>query len=118
MQEGAVPVRVALTGNGLDHWQEKKWSFDLRVEGEATILGMEALALQSPALGGYLDGWLYAMDLRSAGVLAPRHTFANLVVNGEDWGAYAVLERPSIGFLAAQGRDGGAIVHLDPEPGN
>ena len=99
-----VPVRVRLTGSEpsgstlsgsppVDHWAPSKWSLDVEVEGDGQIDSASAFFLISPATRGYLNGWLYAQDLRQAGIPAPSYTFVNLLLNGEDWGIYA-LETP------------------------
>lgn len=107
-----VSVQVALAGLKPDDWQDEKWSLDVQAQNGQTVLDMQSLTLRSPALCGYLDGWLYAESLRQAGILAPRYTFANLVVNGEAWGVYALQEGLSETFLTAQERQSGPVLRL------
>ncbi|NLG28282.1 MAG: hypothetical protein GX557_10250, partial [Chloroflexi bacterium] len=57
--------------------------------------------------------WLYLTELRRAGVLAPRYSFANLVVNGERWGLYAVEEGFSKELLESSARRESVIVRFD-----
>jgi hypothetical protein len=93
-----TPARVRLAGSEpdgahpLDHWQASKWSLEVEPQ-KGTLLDMPAFALLSPALRQYLNGWLYAEDLRGAGLPAPRYRFVNLTLNGEDWGIYVAEER-------------------------
>lgn len=107
-----VAAHVVLAGHKPDDWQEDKWSLDVTVQNGKTVLDMQSFALRSPALCGYLDGWLYAESLRQAGILAPRYTFANLVVNGDAWGVYALQEELSEAFLEAQGRENSSVLRL------
>jgi hypothetical protein len=96
----AIPARVRLGGSEpdgthpVDHWQANKWSLEVEPL-QGTLLDMRAFTLLSPAARQYLDGWLYAEALRRAGLPAPRYTFVNLTLNGEDWGVYALEERLS-----------------------
>jgi hypothetical protein len=113
LAQQVLPARVRLGGTGADHWHAAKWSLQVAVEGEATVLGMRALTLRSPAVCGYLNGWLYAQALQRAGIAAPQHVFANVSVNGQDWGIYAAVERVSTQSLAAQGRGPGATVRVE-----
>ncbi|MFN2230034.1 MAG: CotH kinase family protein [Anaerolineae bacterium] len=108
--------RVRLGGTGADHWQAAKWSLQVEVEGDAAVLGMHALTLRSPATCGYLNGWLYAQAVRRAGIVAPQYAFANVSVNGQDWGIYAAVERVSAQSLDTQGRGPGATVRFDGSP--
>ncbi|MBN1641186.1 MAG: CotH kinase family protein [Anaerolineae bacterium] len=107
-----LPVRVRLVGDSVDHWQEGKWSLDVDVGGDASLLGLQSFALRSPALSGYLNGWLYAQALSRDGLPVLQRTFVNLSVNGEGWGVYALQERPNAQFLAARGIESSAIVRL------
>ncbi len=116
LAQQTLPARVRLGGSGADHWEGAKWSLQVMVEGDATVLGMHALTLRSPATCGYLNGWLYAQALRRAGIAAPQHAFANVSVNGQDWGIYSAVERVSAQSLDAQGRSLGATVRFDGSP--
>jgi hypothetical protein len=116
LEQRTVAARVRLGGSGADHWQAAKWSLQVEVEGDASVLGMHALTLRSPATCGYLSGWLYAQALRRAGIAAPQHAFANVSVNGDDWGVYAAVERVSAQSLATQGRGQGATVRFNDGP--
>ena len=111
-----IPARVRLDGDQADHWQAGKWSLWVQLQQGAALLGMHSFSLRSPATCGYLNGWLYAEDLRRAGIHAPQHTFVNVSVNGDDWGVYAAVEHVSAHSLAAQGRAEGVIVRFDGRP--
>ena len=113
LQGARIQVRIKLAGNNADHWREGKWSLQVQIQDGPTLLGMQSFVLQSPATCGYLNSWLYSQDLRHAGILVPQHTFANVAVNGDDWGVYALVERASREFLASQSRSEGALVRWD-----
>lgn len=76
-------------------------------------MGMRSFSVQSPATRQYLTEWLYLEDLRRADILAPRYSFVNVVVNGEEWGMYALEESFSKELLESQGRREGVIVRFD-----
>jgi hypothetical protein len=56
---------------------------------------------------------LYHEALLDAGLLVPRYGFVNVVVNGEDWGVYAIEEGFSKELLESQGRRESVIVRFD-----
>ena len=112
-QDRAIPVRIRLKGDWTDHLRENKWSFRVKTKGDAAIMGMRSFSVQSPHTRYYLKEWLFLEDLRRAGILAPRYSFVNVVVNGEDWGIYALEESFSKELLESQGRREGVIIRFD-----
>ena len=112
-QGETIPVRLRLKGDWTDHLNDKKWSFRVKTRGDATLLGMRSFSVQAPYTRSYLNEWLYYEDLRQAGILAPRYSFVNVVVNGESWGIYALEENFSKELLEAQGRREGVIIRFD-----
>jgi hypothetical protein len=112
-QGEAIPVYVRLKADRTDPLPEHKWPLQVRTQDGATVLGMRSFSAQSPATSGYLNQWLYLEDLRRIGILAPRSFFVNVLVNGDDWGVYALQEGISEALFASQEREGGVIVHVD-----
>jgi len=112
-RDETIPVRVRLKGDWLDHLGENKWSFRVKTRGDATLMGMRSFSVQSPATRRYLNEWLFLEDLRRADILAPRYSFVNVVVNGDDWGMYALEESFAKELLESQGRREGVIVRYD-----
>jgi len=114
-----IPVHIRLRPVWDDPFQDRKWPLQIRIQerGEggdgATILGMNAFLAQSPATFGYLDRWLYLEDLRRAGILAPHTYFVRLVLNGEDWGLYALQEGISAEMLKSQQQPDSTLLRLD-----
>ena len=112
-QGETISVRLRLKGDWPDHLEEKKWSFRVKTRNDATLLGMRSFSVQAPYTRSYLNEWLYYEDLRRAGILAPRYSFVNVVVNGENWGLYALEENFSKELLESQGRREGVIVRFN-----
>jgi hypothetical protein len=108
-----IPVRIRLKGDWVDHLEEDKWSFRVETRGDRALMGMRSFSVQAPYTRRYLDEWLYMEDLRNAGILAPRYSFVNVVVNGDRWGIYALEESFSKELLESQSRRAGIIVRYD-----
>jgi hypothetical protein len=115
VQGETIPVRVRLKGDWTDHLGENKWSFRVDTRGDATLMGMRSFSVQSPATREFLNEWLYLEELRRYGILAPRYTFVNVFVNGDNWGIYALEESFSKELLESQGRREGVIVRFDED---
>jgi len=114
-QGETISVRLRLKGDWPDHLEEKKWSFRVKTRNDATLLGMRSFSVQAPYTRSYLNEWLYYEDLRQAGILAPRYSFVNVVVNGENWGLYALEESFSKELLESQGRRESVIVRFNED---
>ncbi len=108
-----IPVRIRLKGDWVDHLKENKWSFRIKTRNDTTLMGMRSFSVQSPDTRRFLNEWLYMEDLRRADVLAPRYSFVNVFVNGEDWGVYALEESFAKELLESQERREGVIVRFD-----
>ena len=109
----AIPVHIRLKGDWTDHLRDKKWSFRMKTRKGKKFMGMRVFSFQAPYTRNYLNQWLYFQDLRDAGLMTPRYSFINLVVNGESWGIYAVEENFSKELLESQGRREGVVIRFD-----
>lgn len=114
-RDETIPVRVRLKGDWVDHLGENKWSFRVKTRRDATFMGMRSFSVQSPSTRQFLNEWLFLEDLRRADLLAPRYSFLNVVVNGDDWGVYALEESFAKELLESQGRREGVIVRLSED---
>lgn len=112
-QGETLPVRIRLKGDWVDHLKEDKWSFRVKTRNDTALMGMRSFSVQSPDTREFLNEWLYMEDLRRAGILAPHYSFVNVLVNGEDWGVYALEESFAKELLESQGRREGPIVRFD-----
>ena len=84
---------IRLKGDNQDHWNdENKWSFRVQLKGENTILGMKKFSLQHPKTRGYMNEWYLYKLMEYSGVIALRYDFIQVVVNGENWGIFAIEE--------------------------
>jgi len=111
--EAPVPVRVRLKGDWLDHLNERKWSFRVALTGERFWNGMQTFSLQHPGTRYYLHEWLLHECWMREGVLTTSYDFAELRLNGESLGLYAVEEHFEKYLVERQGRREGPILKLD-----
>lgn len=84
---------IRLKGDNQDHWNDKnKWSFRVQLKGENTIFGMKKFSLQHPKTRGYMNEWYLYKLMAYSGVIALRYDFIQVIVNGENWGIFAIEE--------------------------
>jgi hypothetical protein len=111
-----IPVRLRLRqGPAANLGDGEKWPLDVRTRDGETIFGMRRFILQDPAENNWLNQWAFSRSLERAGLLASHTYFANLVLNGEPQGIYAIQEGFGEDFLTSQGRVPGVIVEFDAD---
>ncbi len=113
IDDRAVPVRLRLKGDMLDHVRGDRWSLRIHTRGDEQLFGLRRFSIQHPRTRGYQGEVLFLETLRRAGVLAPRYFFVNVVVNGDEVGVMAVEEHFSKELLESNGRRDGVIIHFD-----
>jgi hypothetical protein len=111
--EEAARVKLRLKGDILAHLWGDRWSFRVEVRDGANVFGMRRFSLQAPYIRGFQREPVFFDFLRSRGILAPRHFFVDLYVNGRRIGITALEEHFSKELLESQQRREGVIVKFD-----
>jgi len=107
-----LAAELRLKGDWLDHVNTDQWSLRIQLD-EGRCLGMRTFSIQAPKTRGYLWEWLALTAGRREGLLAPRCTFVNVVINGNPNGVYYLEEHFAKELLESQGRREGPIVLWD-----
>jgi len=107
----SMPAEVRIKGDWLDHVMTDKWS--LRISLDDEFMGMRVFSIQHPQTRGWLWEWFVLAAMRREGVLAPRSTFVNVELNGNQAGIYYLEEHFAKELLESQGRREGPIVIWD-----
>jgi len=87
-----IKIKLRLKGHMTDHLQEDKWSFRIKVTGQNSFMGMKRFSIQHPGTRGYIAEWIYHKLMSQEDVIALRYKFIEVMVNGRNWGIYAVEE--------------------------
>ncbi len=85
-------VKLRLKGDMLEHLGPEKWSFRVKVRGDNTIMQMKQFSLHHPKARNYIHEWIYHQALKNEELLSLRYKFVNVIVNGKNWGIYALEE--------------------------
>ncbi|RAP34052.1 hypothetical protein DID75_00310 [Candidatus Marinamargulisbacteria bacterium SCGC AG-410-N11] len=92
-QNNDYKINLRLKGRASDHWHgENHWSFNVKLKGDETFLGMKYFSLQHPKTRGYLNEWLLHKFLRYNNLIYLRYDFVNLSINGKEKQLYALEE--------------------------
>ena len=110
--ENTVQAEIRLKGDWTDHVETDKWSYRVKLKDDK-LMGMSVFSIQRPKTRGFMWEWLLHEAMRREGVLAPRSTFVNVVINNNRTGIYFLEEHFSKEMLESQGRREGSIVRFD-----
>ncbi len=105
---------IRIKGDWTDHIATEKWSLRVKLQDER-LFGMRVFSIQRAKARGFLWEWFVLEAFRREGVLAPRSTFVNVVINDNYAGVYFLEEHPAKELLESQGRREGAIVLWDEQ---
>lgn len=86
-------ARIRLKGDLPDHWTGlNRWSFRIRIKDGQFINGMSQFSIHKPLSRQVPDENMFQAWLRAAGNITPRHEYARVTFNGDDWGIMNVEE--------------------------
>jgi len=108
-----IKVNLRLKGDNLDHLMEDKWSFRIKVSGDNTFLRMKQFSIQHPKTRDYIYEWLFHQTALREGLIALRYKFINVVINGKDYGIYALEENFEKRLIENNQRREGPIIKFD-----
>lgn len=89
--EKKYKVKIRLKGDQLDHLTSDKWSFRIKVK-DNTIWGMSKFSLHHPKERNYIWEYIYHKLLKEENLVSLRYDFVRTIINGKDYGIYAVEE--------------------------
>ena len=111
--EDAAETRIRLKGDMLDHVATKKWSFRVNVRNGGAFLGMTKFNHQGPHTRDFHTETLIHEAMTFRNIIAPRHLFANTVINGNDIGPMFIEEHLSEPMTEYASRPYGPILRYD-----
>ncbi len=108
-----IKAKVRLKGDFLDHLKTEKWSLRVETKGNAELFGMRRFSLQAPHTRFYQFEPLFLDHVRKEGIVAVRHRFVDVTLNGDHLGLMDLEEHFSKELLLSQGKPEGVIVGFD-----
>ncbi len=104
-------VKIRLKGDWLDHLQDDKWSFRIKMK-EGNIMNMKEFSIQHPKTRKYMSEWLLHDVLMKEDVLTTKYDFIPVQINGRSLGVYAVEEHFKNHLLENKTRREGPMLKL------
>ena len=109
-------ARFRLKGLLADHWSTPgRMSLRVEVSDGKTILGFASFSLHQPSSRQHPYEPAYSLLLQRTGALAATHVYADVSINGEDWGRLNIEERISTPFLEKLRRKDGLVFELSQD---
>lgn len=84
-------AEIRLKGDWTDHLEQGKWSFRIKMDVEAPW-GMTKFSIHRPETRNGISEYLIQKFFREQGGIALRYDFADVLINGEYIGVYALEE--------------------------
>ena len=109
-------AKVRLKGDLSGHWRSKlRMSLRVALKGSKTIQGFKKFSLHKPGERQYPYDQIFQDFARESDVLAARHTFVRVFVNGQNWGIMNMEEHMSKALLEKQQAKESIIFKLGDE---
>lgn len=96
--------KIRLKGDWTDHLYGQKFSLRVNISKGKTLNTYSKFAIQNPVSRHYLDEWFIHKILEKEAILTTRYEFADVYINDESIGLYAIEEHFTNELLLAQGR--------------
>jgi len=110
-------VKISLTGvmSKAHLGDPNKWSFQVKVKGDNTIMGIKRFGLLIPTARGNLTDWIGFALLRYRGLIGLRVDYVDVTINGKYLGVYYFEERYDKNLIEYNKLREGIIFKLDQE---
>jgi hypothetical protein len=123
-EDSYVPIRISadsqmykakmrLKGDYTDHLEGHKWSYRIIIKGNNAIWGMKRFSIQDPKRSNYANEWIFHQFLKHEGLIALRYDFINVIINGKDYGIYALEESFAKELVENNQRTEGPLLKFD-----
>lgn len=105
-------IKIRLKGDWLDHLQNEKWSFRIKIK-KGHLNNVKEFSLQNPQSRDFLNEWIFHKLLQEEDILTTKYEFIPLVLNGNSLGIYAFEEHFEKELLEHKNRREAPILKFD-----
>jgi hypothetical protein len=106
-----IKSKIRLKGGRQIHFVKKKHSsYNVYLDKEKYIYGVNKFAIQKPGTRNYIHEWIFNEMMGDLGVIKPKYEFFELYINGTSNGLYAFEEKMGKEILERNKRKNGPIL--------
>jgi len=115
--EGASSkIKIRLKGGQAIHYgHDYLWSFKIKMGGKGRVQGMKAFSVQQAKNRGYLNEWLLHKLLQFNNLIHLNYDFVELIINGKNYGIYALEENMAKQLIERNGKKEGPILSYNSD---
>ena len=106
-------AEARIKGDYLDHLQGDKWSFRIKLKGQANYHGLRTFNIQSPHTRDFLYEWVMHRLCEQENVLTTAYEFIPVQINGKGLGVYALEEHFEKQLIERRLRREGPVLKFD-----
>lgn len=110
-----LSIWLWLAGQDVAPLAGDRWPYYVQIREGQQVGGLRRFTLHPPQSRQWLAEWAYHQALRGEGIASPHISFANVTVNGQAQGIYALEEDFTEELIEAQDRRQGVIVRFDDD---
>ncbi len=99
-----IKAKIRFYGDSLNHLEDEKWSFHVKILKGKAWNGMSEFVLKSPKHHHFIDEWLARQVFRNEGVACYEYGFSPIVINNRNMGIFAFEGMPKRNFYTANKR--------------
>jgi Right handed beta helix region len=115
-QDRSYKAKLRLKGDLAQHWRSKhRMSLRVSLRGKNTILNYKRFSIHKPSARQHPFDQTFQALVRRMGNIAPEHTYANVFMNGSNWGLMNIEEHMSKEMLEKQRRKESLIIRFGNE---
>lgn len=106
-------AKIRLKGDWIDHLAGKRWSFRVKILDGKSLFGMRKFSLQTPKTRNYINEWIFHKLMKYENLPSLRYKFVPLILNGNNYGIYALEEHFDKILIESNKFKEGPIIRLD-----
>ncbi|MCK4663394.1 MAG: hypothetical protein KAT68_11050 [Bacteroidales bacterium] len=105
-----MKAQIRLKGDKLDHLEDDKWSFRIKLKKGSSWNGMRTFSIQNPKTRDFLSEWIAHKIFDEADVISTRYGFVPVILNDKSLGIYAYEEHFEKHLIENKNRREGPIL--------
>ena len=109
-------AKIRLKGDLMDHWRSPhRMSLRVKLKDKGTIFGFSTFSIHKPSSRTFPYNHIFQLLMEDTGNLSAKHNFAQVYVNGENWGIMDIEEHVSSEFLEKNKRKESILMRFSDE---